>query len=72
MYTDDFTEIDEDEILMDLAKAKGSDQLLLTIVPEETPWNGSISPETASAPSSGTHEKFLHYEEFSSTFFFKL
>ncbi|KAH0556689.1 hypothetical protein KQX54_001817 [Cotesia glomerata] len=52
LYTDDFTEIDEDEILMDLAKAKGSDQLLLTIVPEETPWNGSISSKTASALSS--------------------
>lgn len=40
--TDVFTEKDEDEILMYMAKAKGSNQLILTIVPEEIPWNSNI------------------------------
>lgn len=42
---------------MDLAnsKAKGSDQLLLTIVPEEMSWNGNTSSSTTLTLLTGTH-----------------
>ncbi|KAK0159473.1 hypothetical protein PV327_011100 [Microctonus hyperodae] len=57
LYTDDFTEIDKDEILMELAKARGTDQLLLTIVPEEVPWNTDVLCESTPTLSIGSHEE---------------
>lgn len=39
---EDFTKIDDDEILQELA-ARCKDQLLLTIIPDEMEWSSDIS-----------------------------
>ncbi|XP_043274715.1 origin recognition complex subunit 6-like [Venturia canescens] len=61
IYTDDFTDIDEDEILMELAKAKQAkgEQLILTIVPNEIPWNSNVLLKNTSAVSCGTTDESI-------------
>lgn len=67
MYTDDFIEIDEDDILMDLAKSKETHglQLLLTIVPEEVDWNRKTAQQyTSPAQANGNfYHQFLNLNE---------
>ncbi|XP_044733818.1 uncharacterized protein LOC123300079 [Chrysoperla carnea] len=49
VYTDDFTEIDEDDILIHLAKVKETQgqQLVLTIVPDGIDWNKTTAQKYA-------------------------
>ncbi|XP_057340139.1 uncharacterized protein LOC130677406 [Microplitis mediator] len=59
IYTEDFTDIDEDDILLELAHSKESrgEQLLLTIVPDHILWNCNALDENVSKSSAGIHRE---------------
>lgn len=66
VYTDDFIEIDEDDILIDLAKAKEThgQQLFLTIVPDEVDWNRKTAQQYTPAQANGNfYQWFLNLNE---------
>lgn len=43
---EDFTEVDDDEILQDLA-SKSKEQLVLILVPDGIDWNGDLSTKNS-------------------------
>ncbi|CAG5100673.1 Protein of unknown function [Cotesia congregata] len=65
IYMEDFTEVDDDEILQDLA-SKSKEQLVLILVPDGIDWNGDLSTknsqvskeqsETVTEPSPSSSE----------------
>ncbi|XP_057334458.1 uncharacterized protein LOC130673460 [Microplitis mediator] len=56
IYIEDFTDIDEDEILMDLANTTEG-QLILTLVPDGIPWNNNALQMIISGPPTGNESR---------------
>lgn len=64
IYTEDFTDIDENDILMELAQAtKG--QLILTLVPDEIPWNSMLQIIYTSGQPTGKNCTNMYYKTLS-------